>query len=403
MKNIKGIKFSALVMVFALFGTACSDSDNDLDEARAVLEEAAEALANAEQARVDAEASAAQAIANAAAATAEAAALEAAAAAAVAAAAEAAATEEDADDAAAAVAAAAAEEAAIAEAIAEAAAAEAAAAEAIAAALIAEAEAEAAAEAAAAAEEEADVAGEEEGDVPESIFPGIPGLLDLVTVDTIPLEVPFGLLDLTCPGDPSPTDTPVFDWGPVWEVDIDGDGEIDHATIIDAQDDTGRWYLHVTSSKYDAEFYLDLGPDAGEVNFDIGYITDVNQNDWEEVWVSSYGIEGIHSPLKHKMVVLYGCSLTVVDSNIEGYEDQFPIYLGQAPTGDSYHVHCSTFEGEPLFTYYEDYPIAGGFWAIAPLPFRLVGDTLELVISVELEGGIIPGPYIVTTMNCPTF
>ena len=54
MKNVTRMKFGALVIVGALFGAACSDSDNDLDEARAVLEEATEALANAEQARVDA-------------------------------------------------------------------------------------------------------------------------------------------------------------------------------------------------------------------------------------------------------------------------------------------------------------------------------------------------------------
>ena len=229
-------------------------------------------------------------------------------------------------------------------------------------------------------------------------------MLDLVTVGTIPLGILPGLLDLTCPGDPAPTDIPVIDWEPSWEVDIDGDGEIDYASIIDAQDDTGRWYLHVTSSWHDAEFYLDLGPDAGEVDFDIAYITDVNENDREEIWVYSMGMGGTHSPRKHHMVVLHGCSLTVVGSNIEGHEDQFTIWLGLAPTGDRYRVHCSTFEGEPLFTYHEDYPVEGGFWAISGLPFRLVGDTLELVISVELEGAIIPGPYpSLTTMNCPTF
>lgn len=385
------MKFGALVIVGALFGAACSDSDNDLDEARAVLEEATEALANAEQARVDAEAKAAQAIADAAAAAAEAASAEASAAAAVAAAAEEAAATGDADALATAEAAVAAAE--LAEATAAAAAAEAAAA-----AIIAE------AEAAAAAEAEAEAEAAEEEDAPESILPGTPGLLDLVTVGTIPLGILPGLLDLTCPGDPAPTDIPVIDWEPSWEVDIDGDGEIDYASIIDAQDDTGRWYLHVTSSWHDAEFYLDLGPDAGEVDFDIAYITDVNENDREEIWVYSMGMGGTHSPRKHHMVVLHGCSLTVVGSNIEGHEDQFTIWLGLAPTGDRYRVHCSTFEGEPLFTYHEDYPVEGGFWAISGLPFRLVGDTLELVISVELEGAIIPGPYpSLTTMNCPTF
>ncbi|MDC0245678.1 hypothetical protein OAK27_03315 [Acidimicrobiaceae bacterium] len=391
MKNVTRMKFGALVIVGALFGAACSDSDNDLDEARAVLEEATEALANAEQARVDAEAKAAQAIADAAAAAAEAASAEASAAAAVAAAAEEAAATGDADALATAEAAVAAAE--LAEATAAAAAAEAAAA-----AIIAE------AEAAAAAEAEAEAEAVEEEDAPESILPGTPGLLDLVTVGTIPLGILPGLLDLTCPGDPAPTDIPVIDWEPSWEVDIDGDGEIDYASIIDAQDDTGRWYLHVTSSWHDAEFYLDLGPDAGEVDFDIAYITDVNENDREEIWVYSMGMGGTHSPRKHHMVVLHGCSLTVVGSNIEGHEDQFTIWLGLAPTGDRYRVHCSTFEGEPLFTYHEDYPVEGGFWAISGLPFRLVGDTLELVISVELEGAIIPGPYpSLTTMNCPTF
>tara|TARA_B110000014_G_scaffold132720_1_gene91691 strand:- start:800 stop:1975 length:1176 start_codon:yes stop_codon:yes gene_type:complete len=391
MKNVTRMKFGALVIVGALFGAACSDSDNDLDEARAVLEEATEALANAEQARVDAEAKAAQAIADAAAAAAEAASAEASAAAAVAAAAEEAAATGDADALATAEAAVAAAE--LAEATAAAAAAEAAAA-----AIIAE------AEAAAAAEAEAEAEAAEEEDAPESILPGTPGLLDLVTVGTIPLGILPGLLDLTCPGDPAPTDIPVIDWEPSWEVDIDGDGEIDYASIIDAQDDTGRWYLHVTSSWHDAEFYLDLGPDAGEVDFDIAYITDVNENDREEIWVYSMGMGGTHSPRKHHMVVLHGCSLTVVGSNIEGHEDQFTIWLGLAPTGDRYRVHCSTFEGEPLFTYHEDYPVEGGFWAISGLPFRLVGDTLELVISVELEGAIIPGPYpSLTTMNCPTF
>ena len=393
MKNVTRMKFGALVIVGALFGAACSDSDNDLDEARAVLEEATEALANAEQARVDAEAKAAQAIADAAAAAAEAASAEASAAAAVAAAAEEAAATGDADALATAEAAVAAAE--LAEATAAAAEAEAAAA-----AIIAEAEAEAAA----AAEAEAEAEAAEEEDAPESILPGTPGLLDLVTVGTIPLGILPGLLDLTCPGDPAPTDIPVIDWEPSWEVDIDGDGEIDYASIIDAQDDTGRWYLHVTSSWHDAEFYLDLGPDAGEVDFDIAYITDVNENDREEIWVYSMGMGGTHSPRKHHMVVLHGCSLTVVGSNIEGHEDQFTIWLGLAPTGDRYRVHCSTFEGEPLFTYHEDYPVEGGFWAISGLPFRLVGDTLELVISVELEGAIIPGPYpSLTTMNCPTF
>ena len=368
MKNVTRMKFGALVIVGALFGAACSDSDNDLDEARAVLEEATEALANAEQARVDAEAKAAQAIADAAAAAAEAASAEASAAAAVATAAEEAAATGEAEVAAAAI--------------------------------IAEAEAAAAAEAEAEAEAEA----AEEEDAPESILPGTPGLLDLVTVGTVPLGILPGLLDLTCPSDPSPTDIPVIDWEPSWEVDIDGDGEIDYASIIDAQDDTGRWYLHVTSSWHDAEFYLDLGPDAGEVDFDIAYITDVNENDREEIWVYSMGMGGTHSPRKHHMVVLHGCSLTVVGSNIEGHEDQFTIWLGLAPTGDRYRVHCSTFEGEPLFTYHEDYPVEGGFWAISGLPFRLVGATLELVISVELEGAIIPGPYpSLTTMNCPTF
>ena len=391
MKNVTRMKFGALVIVGALFGAACSDSDNDLDEARAVLEEATEALANAEQARVDAEAKAAQAIADAAAAAAEAASAEASAAAAVAAAAEEAAATGDADALATAEAAVAAAE--LAEATAAAAAAEAAAA-----AIIAE------AEAAAAAEAEAEAEAAEEEDAPESILPGTPGLLDLVTVGTIPLGILPGLLDLTCPGDPAPTDIPVIDWEPSWEVDIDGDGEIDYASIIDAQDDTGRWYLHVTSSWHDAEFYLDLGPDAGEVDFDIAYITDVNENDREEIWVYSMGMGGTHSPRKHHMVVLHGCSLTVVGSNIEGHEDQFTIWLGLAPTGDRYRVHCSTFEGEPLFTYHEDYPVEGGFWAISGLPFRLVGATLELVISVELEGAIIPGPYpSLTTMNCPTF
>ena len=391
MKNVTRMKFGALVIVGALFGAACSDSDNDLDEARAVLEEATEALANAEQARVDAEAKAAQAIADAAAAAAEAASAEASAAAAVAAAAEEAAATGDADALATAEAAVAAAE--LAEATAAAAEAEAAAA-----AIIAE------AEAAAAAEAEAEAEAAEEEDAPESILPGTPGLLDLVTVGTIPLGILPGLLDLTCPGDPAPTDIPVIDWEPSWEVDIDGDGEIDYASIIDAQDDTGRWYLHVTSSWHDAEFYLDLGPDAGEVDFDIAYITDVNENDREEIWVYSMGMGGTHSPRKHHMVVLHGCSLTVVGSNIEGHEDQFTIWLGLAPTGDRYRVHCSTFEGEPLFTYHEDYPVEGGFWAISGLPFRLVGDTLELVISVELEGAIIPGPYpSLTTMNCPTF
>ena len=375
MKDIKVAKFGILVLLLALIGGACS-SDNELDEARAVLEEAAEALANAEQARIDAEVEAAIAVADAAAAAAKAAAAEAAAAAAVAAAAEEAAIDGD--------------EAALAEA--DAAAAAAALAEATAAAAEAE-----AAEAAEAAEEE---------EVEDSIHSGLPGLLDLVSVGTIPLGVIPGLLDLPCPGDPSPTDTPAIEWESGREVDIDGDGELDYASIIDAQDDTGRWYLHVTSSQHDTEFYLDLGPDAGEVDFDIEYVTDINENDREEIWIYSMDMGGTHSPRKHKMVVLNGCSLTVVGSNVEGHEDQFTIWLGQhAPTGDSYRVHCSTFEGEPLFTYHEDQPLEGGFWAIRPLPFRLVGDTLELVISVELEGAIVPGPapFPSTTMNCPNW
>ena len=398
MKDIKVAKFGILVLLLALIGGACS-SDNELDEARAVLEEAAEALANAEQARIDAEVEAALAVADAAAAAAKAATAEAAAAAAVAAAAEEAAI--DGDEAALAEADAAAAAAALAEATAAAAEAEA-----IAAALIAEAKAEAEAEAAAETEAAEAAEAAEEEEVEDSIHSGLPGLLDLVSVGTIPLGVIPGLLDLPCPGDPSPTDTPAIEWESGREVDIDGDGELDYASIIDAQDDTGRWYLHVTSSQHDTEFYLDLGPDAGEVDFDIEYVTDINENDREEIWIYSMDMGGTHSPRKHKMVVLNGCSLTVVGSNVEGHEDQFTIWLGQhAPTGDSYRVHCSTFEGEPLFTYHEDQPLEGGFWAIRPLPFRLVGDTLELVISVELEGAIVPGPapFPSTTMNCPNW
>ena len=390
MKNIKKTKFGALVLLVSLTGAACS-SDDGLDEARAVLEEAAEALANAEQARIEAEAEAAQAVADAAAATADAAAAEAIAAAAVAEAAEEAAIDGDA---------AAVAEAADAAAAAELAAATAAAAEAeaAAAAIIAEAEAAAATAAEAAAEEAT-----EEDEETESIYPGLPGLADLV-LGTVPVGIIPGLLDLTCPGDPSPTDVPAWEWEPSWEVDIDGDGEIDYANIIDAQDDTGRWYLHVTSSWHDAEFYLDLGPDAGEVDFDIQYITDINENDREEIWVYSMDMGGTHSPMKHRMVVLHGCSLTEVGSNIEGHEDQFTIWLGLAPDGHSYYVSCSTFEGEPLFTYYEDYPVGGGFWAISPLPFRLVGATLELVVAVELEGGIVADPPLLgTRMNCPSW
>ena len=398
MRNIKKVKFGTLVLLVALIGSACS-SDSELDEARAVLEEAAEALANAEQARVDAEAEAAQAVADAAAAAAEAAAVESAAAAAVAAAAEEAAVDGDADAVAAAAAAAAAAE--LAEATAAAAEAEAAAAaaaaEAAAAAIIAE--AEAAAAAAAAAAEEAT----EEDEEAEPIYPGLPGLADLV-LGTIPIGIIPGLLDLTCPGDPSPTDVPAWEWGPSIPVHIDGDGVIDYANIIDATGDTGRWYLHVTSSWHDTEFYLDLGPDSGEVDFDIQYITDINENDREEVWVYSMGMGGTHSPMKHRMVVLHGCSLTEVGSNLEGHEDQFTIWLGLAPDGHSYYVSCSTFEGEPLFTYYQDYPVGGGFWAISPLPFRLVGATLELVVAVELEGGIVADPPLLgTRMNCPNW
>ncbi len=393
MKNIKKVKFGTLVLLVALIGSACS-SDNELDEARAVLEEAAEALANAEQARADAEAEAAQAVADAAAATAEAAAVESAAAAAVAAAAEAAAADGDADALAEAEAAAAAAE--LAEEIAAAAEAEA-----IAAALIAEAEAAAAEAAAAEAEASAEEAAEEDEET-ESIYPGLPGLADLV-LGTIPIEIAPGLLDLTCPGDPLPTDVPAWEWEPSIPVDIDGDGVLDYANIIDATGDTGRWYLHVTSSWHDAEFYLDLGPDADEVDFDIAYVTDVNEDDREEVWIYSMGMGGIHSPRKHQMVVLYGCELTEVGSNIDGHED-FTIWLGQAPDGHSYHVSCSTFEGEPLFTYYEDEPIGAGFWAISPLPFRLVGATLELVIAVELEGGIVADPPLLgPDMNCPNW
>ena len=348
MRNIKKVKFGTLVLLVALIGSACS-SDSELDEARAVLEEAAEALANAEQARVDAEAEAAQAVADAAAAAAEAAAVESAAAAAVAAAAEEAAVDGDAD--------------------------------------------------AAAAAEEAT----EEDEEAEPIYPGLPGLADLV-LGTIPIGIIPDLLDLTCPGDPSPTDVPAWEWGPSIPVHIDGDGVIDYANIIDATGDTGRWYLHVTSSWHDTEFYLDLGPDSGEVDFDIQYITDINENDREEVWVYSMGMGGTHSPMKHRMVVLHGCSLTEVGSNLEGHEDQFTIWLGLAPDGHSYYVSCSTFEGEPLFTYYQDYPVGGGFWAISPLPFRLVGATLELVVAVELEGGIVADPPLLgTRMNCPNW
>ena len=400
MKNTKKVKFGALVLLVALTGSACS-SDDGLDEARAVLEEAAEALANAEQARIEAEAEAAQAIAAAAAAAADAAAAEAVAAAAVAEAAEEAAIDGDADAIAEAAEAAAAAELAEATAAAAEAEADAAAAEAEAAAAAIIAEAEAAAAAAAELEEEVDDA--EADEEAEPIYPGLPGFADLV-LGTVPVGIIPGLLDLTCPGDPSPTDVPVMDWEPYWEVDIDGDGVMDYATIIDATGDTGRWYLHVTSSWHDAEFYLDLGPDSGEVDFDIQYITDINENDREEVWVYSMGMGGTHSPMKHRMVVLHGCSLTEVGSNLEGYEDQFTIWLGLAPDGHSYYVSCSTFEGEPLFTYYQDYPVGGGFWAISPLPFRLVGATLELVVAVELEGGIVADPPLLgTRMNCPSW
>ena len=397
MKNTKKVKFGALVLLVALTGLACS-SDDGLDEARAVLEEAAEALEDAEQARIEAEAEAAQAIAAAAAAAADAAAAEAVAAAAVAEAAEEAAIDGDADAVAEAAEAAAAAE--LAEATAAAAEAEAAAAEAeaAAAAIIAE-----AAAAAAAAELEEEVDDAEADEEAEPIYPGLPGFTDLV-LGTVPVGIIPGLLDLTCPGDPLPTDVPAWEWGPSIPVHIDGDGVIDYANIIDATGDTGRWYLHVTSSWHDTEFYLDLGPDSGEVHFDIQYITDINENDREEVWVYSMGMGGTHSPMKHRMVVLHGCSLTEVGSNLEGYEDQFTIWLGLAPDGHSYYVSCSTFEGEPLFTYYQDYPVGGGFWAISPLPFRLVGATLELVVAVELEGGIVADPPLLgTRMNCPSW
>ena len=391
------------VVLAAMIGTSCGSDAEDtrLDDAVAALEAANEALRAADEARVGAEAAApAREAADAAQAEADAAA-----AAAVAAQAEAdaaAAAEADAaaaDDAEAAAAAAA--EAAVA--AAEAAEAEAAAAAAIA---TAEAEAAAAAEAEAAAAEaaaadaaaaaEAAAAAAAEDDEDGSGSSGLPswalGPIATVAPSALGAGVPtLTLVPLECDGDDLPDGDMSPNVGDV-ELDIDGDGDLDMAHTHYGND-TGRWYLEVVSTRHGATFYLDIGPNHGEADFQPAFATDVNEDDWDELWVQSTPITGTHVPVDHTLYVLIGCSLRVVGSNIGGAEDVIHIYEGTAPgDGQTFWAYCSTYEGEPLFTYHEDKPLDGGSWAYRPLPLRLNGATFEMVYDVALEGAIAPEP-----------
>jgi|GEM_PF-425943 len=384
--------FKALTaaLTLALVASACADKDEAVNDAVAALEEAADALAVAQVAREEAEAVAAAAVA-------EAQAAAAAAAQAVADATAAAALAETGDAAAQAAAQAEADTAALAAELAEAAAAYAqeqadiAEAEAEAAALLAEAQA-----AAQAAEDEEET--EDEGSGPSfgNLQPGV--ISPVLPALTLPPIISISPIFITCLGDESPTAD--YDEGPIWPARIDGDAIDDYASV-GYGNDTGRWYLRVDSSYHGVTFWRDLGPDAGEVDFSIGYITDINVNDRAEIWVSSFDASGPHAPFAHVLYLLYGCALTPVGSNLAGSEDVLTVFLGQAVTGEAFYVSCSTFEGEPLFTYFEDYPVGPGMWAYRPLPFHLDGSTLNLVSDVALEGGIAAPPESITNMNCP--
>jgi hypothetical protein len=384
--------FKALTaaLTLALVASSCADKDEAVNEAVAALEEAADALAVAQVAREEAESVAAAAVA-------EAQAAAAAAAQAVADATAAAALAETGDAAAQAAAQAEADAAALAAELAEAAAAYAqeqadiAEAEAEAAALLAE------AQAAAQAEEDEEETEEEEGSGPSfgNLQPGV--ISPILPALTLPPVISIPPVLLTCMGDEAPTQD--YD-GPIWEAHIDGDANGDHVSVAYGND-TGRWYLRVDSSYHGVTFWRDLGPDAGEVNFSIGHITDINVNDRAEIWVSSFDASGPHAPFAHVMYLLHGCALTPVGSNITGSEDVLTVFLGQAVTGEAFYVSCSTFEGEPLFTYSEDYPIGPGLWAYRPLSFRLYGATLNLVLDEALEGGVGASPVSITEMNCP--
>ena len=386
--------FKALTaaLTLALVASSCADKDEAVNEAVAALEEAADALAVAQVAREEAESVAAAAVA-------EAQAAAAAAAQAVADATAAAALAETGDAAAQAAAQAEADAAALAAELAEAAAAYAqeqadiAEAEAEAAALLAEAQAAAQAE-----EDEEETEEEEEEESGPSFGNLQPGVISpILPALTLPPVISIPPVLLTCMGDEAPTQD--YD-GPIWEAHIDGDANGDHVSVAYGND-TGRWYLRVDSSYHGVTFWRDLGPDAGEVNFSIGHITDINVNDRAEIWVSSFDASGPHAPFAHVLYLLYGCALTPVGSNITGSEDVLTVFLGQAVTGEAFYVSCSTFEGEPLFTYFEDYPVGPDMWAYRPLPFHLDGSTLNLVLDVALEGGIAAPPESITNMNCP--
>ena len=385
--------FKALTaaLTLALVASSCADKDEAVNEAVAALEEAADALAVAQVAREEAESVAAAAVA-------EAQAAAAAAAQAVADATAAAALAETGDAAAQAAAQAEADAAALAAELAEAAAAYAqeqadiAEAEAEAAALLAEAQAAAQAEE---DEEETEEEEEESGPSFGNLQPGV--ISPILPALTLPPVISIPPVLLTCMGDEAPTQD--YD-GPIWEAHIDGDANGDHVSVAYGND-TGRWYLRVDSSYHGVTFWRDLGPDAGEVDFSIGYITDINVNDRAEIWVSSFDASGPHAPFAHVLYLLYGCALTPVGSNITGSEDVLTVFLGQAVTGEAFYVSCSTFEGEPLFTYSEDYPIGPGLWAYRPLSFRLYGATLNLVLDEALEGGVGASPVSITEMNCP--
>ena len=384
------LKVLIAVLALTLVASACAGKDDAVNDAVTALEEAADALAVAQVAREEAEAVAAAAVA-------EAQAAAAAAAQAVADATAAAALAETGDAAAQAAAQAEADAAALAAELAEAAAAYAqeqadiAEAEAEAAALLAEAQA-----AAQAAEDEEET--EDEGSGPSfgNLQPGV--ISPILPALTLPPVISIPPVLLTCMGDESPTAD--YDEGPIWPARIDGDAIDDYASV-GYGNDTGRWYLRVDSSYHGVTFWRDLGPDAGEVDFSIGYITDINVNDRAEIWVSSFDASGPHAPFAHVLYLLYGCALTPVGSNLAGSEDVLTVFLGQAVTGEAFYVSCSTFEGEPLFTYFEDYPVGPGLWAYRPLPFHLDGSTLNLVLDVALEGGIAAPPESITNMNCP--
>ena len=384
------LKVLIAVLALTLVASACAGKDDAVNDAVTALEEAADALAVAQVAREEAEAVAAAAVA-------EAQAAAAAAAQAVADATAAAALAETGDAAAQAAAQAEADAAALAAELAEAAAAYAqeqadiAEAEAEAAALLAEAQA-----AAQAAEDEEET--EDEGSGPSfgNLQPGV--ISPILPALTLPPIISLPPILVTCLGDEAPTAD--YDEGPIWPARIDGDAIDDYASV-GYGNDTGRWYLRVDSSYHGVTFWRDLGPDAGEVDFSIGYITDINVNDRAEIWVSSFDASGPHAPFAHVLYLLYGCALTPVGSNLAGSEDVLTVFLGQAVTGEAFYVSCSTFEGEPLFTYFEDYPVGPGLWAYRPLPFHLDGSTLNLVLDVALEGGIAEPPESITNMNCP--